>query len=216
METTIKQEETYFKKVLCSERLPLEPNENYLTISEKGFKTARFFNGTRFETAHYEGEIIYWLEETALSSHLPKEAELNNDWTKGCKCPEDKKTGAMWCCNFCGRPTSDFTENAIYNTISPPLKPLSEVTDKEKHTFESGKIIEHYPTPIVSEPKVAGKEESTPSIELPSDDGFWKNLATEKISDIILLDKEIAELKEQIELLKITNENLIKGKDNLF
>ena len=49
-------------KVMCSERLPSKANENYLTVSSRGFETARFFNGKRFETAHYEGDIIAWYE----------------------------------------------------------------------------------------------------------------------------------------------------------
>lgn len=62
----MKSEEIY-RKVKVEERLPSIANENYLTISEKGFETSRFFNGKRFETAHYEGEIVYWLEKCNLS-----------------------------------------------------------------------------------------------------------------------------------------------------
>lgn len=49
--------------VSVNERLPKIANENYLTISEKGFETARFFNGVRFESAHFEGKITHWLEK---------------------------------------------------------------------------------------------------------------------------------------------------------
>lgn len=49
-----------------AERLPEVANENYLTISERGIEASRFFNGNRFETAHYEGEIIYWLERCEI------------------------------------------------------------------------------------------------------------------------------------------------------
>jgi hypothetical protein len=56
---------TNYRTVATTERLPQVANENYLTISEKGIETARFFNGTRFETAHYEGEITHWLEKVA-------------------------------------------------------------------------------------------------------------------------------------------------------
>jgi len=53
----------YYKKISVSERLPSESNLNYLTVSEKGIETARFFNGTKFESAHYDGEITHWLEK---------------------------------------------------------------------------------------------------------------------------------------------------------
>lgn len=53
----------YYKKVAVSERLPKVANENYLTVSKNGFEKPRFFNGTRFESAHYEGEITHWLEK---------------------------------------------------------------------------------------------------------------------------------------------------------
>lgn len=49
-------------KVPCSDRLPSRSNENYLTVSSRGFETARFFNGKIFETAHHEGDITYWYE----------------------------------------------------------------------------------------------------------------------------------------------------------
>lgn len=52
----------FYRAVEVTERMPKIANENYLTISEKGIETARFFNGTRFETAHYEGNITHWLE----------------------------------------------------------------------------------------------------------------------------------------------------------
>lgn len=56
---------TNYRTVAVAERLPKVANENYLTISERGTETARFFNGTRFEAAHYEGEITHWLEKVA-------------------------------------------------------------------------------------------------------------------------------------------------------
>ena len=57
-----------FRKVMCSDRLPKVENENYFTISEKGHEKIRFFNGTRFESAYYEGEVKWWLEEIELPS----------------------------------------------------------------------------------------------------------------------------------------------------
>lgn len=56
---------TNYRTVATTERLPQVANENYLTISERGIETSRFFNGTRFETAHYEGEVTHWLEKVA-------------------------------------------------------------------------------------------------------------------------------------------------------
>lgn len=53
----------YYRTVAVIDRLPEIANENYLTISERGIETARFFNGTRFETAYYEGKITHWLEK---------------------------------------------------------------------------------------------------------------------------------------------------------
>lgn len=53
----------FYRTVAVAERLPKVANENYLTISKNGIETARFFNGSRFETAHYEGDIVFWLEE---------------------------------------------------------------------------------------------------------------------------------------------------------
>jgi len=55
-----------YRMIEVSERLPEVANENYLTISERGIETSRFFNGKRFETAHYEGEILYWLERCEI------------------------------------------------------------------------------------------------------------------------------------------------------
>jgi len=57
-----------YKAIPVTERLPKIYNENYLTISEKGFENSRFFNGKRFESAHYEGEITHWLEKTKVNS----------------------------------------------------------------------------------------------------------------------------------------------------
>ncbi len=65
--------ELIYKAIPVTERMPNVANENYLTISSKGFETARFFNGTRFETAHYEGEITHWLEK--ISTHPLPTAE---------------------------------------------------------------------------------------------------------------------------------------------
>lgn len=56
------QPEPILRRVKCSERLPEKAMENYLTVSSRGTETARFFNGTRFETAYYEGEITHWYE----------------------------------------------------------------------------------------------------------------------------------------------------------
>ena len=30
----------------------------------------------------------------------------SNLWTNPCICPPDEKTGEMWCCNHCGKPTA--------------------------------------------------------------------------------------------------------------
>ncbi len=62
---------TIYIPVLCSERLPAIANENYLTISERGIETSRFFNGKKFESAHHEGEIVYWLEKRELKENYP-------------------------------------------------------------------------------------------------------------------------------------------------
>ncbi len=53
-----------FNKVPVTERLPNRVNEKYLTLTIDNVRTSRFFNGTRFETADYEGDVFYWLEET--------------------------------------------------------------------------------------------------------------------------------------------------------
>ncbi len=53
----------YYLAIPIEERMPPIANENYLTISEKGFETPRFFNGERFEMAYYEGKITHWLEK---------------------------------------------------------------------------------------------------------------------------------------------------------
>jgi hypothetical protein len=55
--------QAFYKAIPVTERMPKIANENYLTISEKGIETARFFNGKRFESAHYEGIITHWLEK---------------------------------------------------------------------------------------------------------------------------------------------------------
>ena len=62
------EEKLIYRTVAITERLPKVANENYLTISKNGIETARFFNGTRFETAHYEGDIFFWLEKIELPS----------------------------------------------------------------------------------------------------------------------------------------------------
>lgn len=70
-----------FRKVMCSDRLPKVENENYFTISEKGHEKIRFFNGTRFESAYYEGEVKWWLEEIELPSEENKQA-IVKEWYK--------------------------------------------------------------------------------------------------------------------------------------
>ena len=69
---------TTYIEVSVTERLPKIANENYLTVSERGIKTGRFFNGIRFESASYEGEITHWLEEyRSQASDLPSDEECN-------------------------------------------------------------------------------------------------------------------------------------------
>jgi len=73
------EKKTIYTAVLVSERLPKIANENYLTISSNGFEKPRFFNGNRFESAHYEGEITHWLEksvEDASQSTPTKKVEV--------------------------------------------------------------------------------------------------------------------------------------------
>ena len=65
---TMKTANVYYP-ISVSERMPSIANENYLTISNNGIKTARFFNGNLFETAHYDGEITHWLEEREVVIH---------------------------------------------------------------------------------------------------------------------------------------------------
>ena len=60
------EEKLIYRTVAITERLPKVANENYLTISKNGIETARFFNGTRFETAHYEGDIFFWLDSVDI------------------------------------------------------------------------------------------------------------------------------------------------------
>lgn len=66
-----KKEQIIYKAISVEDRMPKIANENYLTISKNGFEKPRFYNGTRFETAHYEGDITHWLERETLSQ--PKE-----------------------------------------------------------------------------------------------------------------------------------------------
>lgn len=55
--------EQIYIPIPVEQELPKKVNENYLTISERGVKTSRFFNDhERFETAHYEGKITHWLK----------------------------------------------------------------------------------------------------------------------------------------------------------
>lgn len=88
---------TNYRTVAVTERLPRVANENYVTISEKGIITARFFTGQRFEHAYYDGEITHWLEKVADNNdvsdgyHTFRElydfrkmfnASLFNEWAK--------------------------------------------------------------------------------------------------------------------------------------
>jgi hypothetical protein len=66
-------ETTVYIPTAISEELPPVANENYITISEKGIKTSRFFNGNRFETAHYDGIITHWLKPISLSTLIENE-----------------------------------------------------------------------------------------------------------------------------------------------
>jgi thermostable 8-oxoguanine DNA glycosylase len=67
--------------VPVTERLPEISNENYYTISEKGNITNRFFNGKRFESAHYEGEITHWLDFCLLTTKS-RAVEFLKDYLK--------------------------------------------------------------------------------------------------------------------------------------
>ena len=60
--------ETIFIKVLCSDRLPKVANKHYLTISQRGYETARLFDGKQFKTSYHDGEIIYWFEEVPINT----------------------------------------------------------------------------------------------------------------------------------------------------
>jgi hypothetical protein len=65
-----------YTAIPVTERLPKIYNENYLTISEKGFENSRFFNGKRFESAHYEGKITHWLEKTKIKPSPVSQEEI--------------------------------------------------------------------------------------------------------------------------------------------
>lgn len=61
---------TNYREVSVTERLPEVANENYIIVSNKGIKTVRFFNGNRFEAAHYDSVITHWLEEVKDNNDL--------------------------------------------------------------------------------------------------------------------------------------------------
>lgn len=83
-------EKIYYEVVSVNDRLPEEANENYMTISEKGFETSRFFNGNRFEMANYEGPITHWLEKKTAD-------QQTSDLQKRIKELEDVKLAHQEC-----------------------------------------------------------------------------------------------------------------------
>lgn len=68
-------------------------------MNKTGEKLQSFIQET-IEKNDTETAAIIIMEE------LQCQADNGNAWTTDCKCSPEETTGAMWCCNICGKPTA--------------------------------------------------------------------------------------------------------------
>jgi hypothetical protein len=126
-----------------------------------------------------------WIEGYMLEGYkIAIEEHISNHWTSPCICPPDEKTGEMWCCNLCGKPTArteskelpgDDDAGVIAANVASNVRP--KLTTQEEAFFIAGftecvKYLRTSPLLASKDARIRELEEALKSIQSIVDKGY--------------------------------------------